>query len=359
MVPVHRGRSTRAGRSTASARWRLAAAGTGLALVTAVGILGAVSHRSGGAPPPRRPAHVTASQPHRPASAEVWAPGWQNRVRPAVAALANDLPDVYERGCHANHRQTTVTVCADGPQDAGHAVLTIGDSHAASWQPALAALAEELHWRNLSATKSACTVWDVPTTVVAAPAGYTACDTWRHNAFALAERVHPAVVILHSAVPWNYMLDAAGRQITRWADKPPALTRAVRSSVTSARRSGAKVVVMLDVPMASAPLAMSTAALQDCLAAAAAPTACDFPSTAAELSRQVLRTAAVAAGAVVVDPYPVICPGRMCHVVQGDTVAYRNAGHLTRTYALQLRGWVAAWLRPLVTSAPPHRATRQ
>jgi hypothetical protein len=273
-------------------------------------------------------------------------------VHPPVSALAGDLPDVYARGCHGSATQTAVTLCTDGSRDSGRTVLTIGDSHAVSWQPALAALAVAGRWRSLGATKTACTVWDVPTTVAVSPGGYTACDTWRHNAFALAQRLRPDVVILHSAVPWNYMLDAHGRRITRWADKGTALARAVRSSVASARRSGAVVVAMLDIPIAPG-------VVQGCLRTAVSPAECDFPSATVHRSRAVHRAAATAVGAVVVDPYAAICPARTCHVVQAGVVVYRNGGHLTRTYALHRRGWVASWLDPLLAGVRRREATGQ
>jgi hypothetical protein len=251
---------------------------------------------------------------------------------------------VYARGCHADGPTTAVTLCADGDPRSATTVLTLGDSHAANWQPALASLARAGHWRHLSATKTACTVWDVPTAVALAHGRYTACETWRRAAFALAVRLHPAVVILHSAVPWNYLLDSRGRPVTRWADRGPALTRAVAASVAAVRPSGATVVVMLDGPMAGA--------VQECLAAASAPGRCAFPSAADMASRVVLRRAAERAGAVVVDPYPVLCPGRRCPVVRDGLVLYRNGGHLTTLFVLHLRGWVAGWLYPLLGPLP-------
>jgi hypothetical protein len=336
------------------------AAAAGLLLVAAAGFWVSATPWGGGERPSRDPAAAGTDRPsaagtpsrHQAAfrppgdrtGAIAWAPGWRHRLRPPPSALADDLPDIYARGCQADAAQTVVTVCADGPRS-GHTVLTIGDSHAASWHPALAALAVAGHWRYVSATKMACTVWDVPTVVVASRGRYTACDTWRRNAFALAERLRPAVVILHSAVPWSYMLDPRGRRITRLADAAQALTGAVRRSVTSARRSGAVVVVMPDGPSVRG-------SMRFCLRAAVAPTACDVPTTVDSRGRAVLLAAATAAGAVVADPYPVICPGRTCHVVQDDIVVFRDGGHLTRTYVLHRRGWVASWLGPLLADGP-------
>jgi hypothetical protein len=148
-------------------------------------------------------------------------------------------------------------------------------------------------------------------------------------------------VILHSTIPWTAMLDAHGRPVVDREARERAFARGLASSVAAVRPSGATVVVMQDTPGAPFPVAA-------CLEAAAQPSDCTFPSGIGRSSRQVVRAAAVAARAVVVDPYPVVCPAPRCPVVVGDVVVYRAGGHLTRTYALRERPWVRSWLRPLL-----------
>jgi peptidoglycan/LPS O-acetylase OafA/YrhL len=269
------------------------------------------------------------------------APPWQQTVRPHITELAADLADVYARDCQASARDVEVKTCVDGDEDAPKTVFMIGDSHAATWQPPLKSLAETDHWRYLSATKGACTVWDVSADVAYAGGRYTECEQWRRNAFALAAAEKPAVVILHSSVPWGALLDARGRPA---ADRAATLRRGVTSSVTAARRSGATVIAMLDTPGATGPVPIQT-----CLATAAKPERCDFPSAIDGPTRAVVRKAAEAAGAIVVDPYPVVCPAATCPAVRDRLVVYRDGGHLTKTYALHLRPWVRSWLDRFLT----------
>jgi hypothetical protein len=266
-------------------------------------------------------------------------PRWQDNVRPAITELGADTADAYARDCQNGARAVEVRTCVDGVRDAERTVFMIGDSHALNWQPPLKSLAEEEGWRYLSATKGACTVWDVPTDVYYAGGRYHACEQWRRNAFALAAAERPDVVVLHSTVPWDSMLDADGRKET---DRAAALARGVAATVTAVRRSGATVVAMLDTP--------GYPSVQACLATAKSPERCDFPSFRDDPARTVVREAAEAAGAVVVDPYPVVCPGTNCEVVHdGRLVVYRDGGHLTKTYALHQRPWVQSWLDPLLS----------
>jgi hypothetical protein len=314
------------------------AAAAGVALVCLLGVLTACG--GAGAPP-----HGPSTTPPAPASARAGpgaATSWRDELRPPLDRLAGDRADLYPRKCQAGTRDTAVKLCADGPADARRTVLGLGDSHANNWQPAYQALARDGRWRYLSGTKGRCSIWDVATDIPALGGRYRACDTWRHHAFALAARTRPDVVVAHARFPWGYMLDSAGRPVR---DDGAALAAAVTSTVRHLRRSGGTVVVMLDSPTAT-----GKDSVEHCLRTATTPAACGFPSLTGAVERTVARRAAERAGAVVVDPYPLLCPGRTCPVVRGHIVLYRDGGHLTRTYVLSERGWVRSWLYPLLAT---------
>jgi peptidoglycan/LPS O-acetylase OafA/YrhL len=296
---------------------RTAAIGLGASVLAAVTVLGAA-----------------AFTPARP---------WQDNVRPRLATIADDEADVYARGCHADPAETTPLVCADGPAGGTATVLALGDSHAATWQPAFATLARGEGWRFLNVTKSACPGWDVPTRDPSGGSGaYGPCAQWRQNAFDLAARERPDLVILHSAVPWKSMLTRGGKPV---ASPAASLRAAVAATVARLRQTGATVVVLLDTPAASGKVPV-----QKCLATADGAGRCDFPSQIGAPERTVVRQAAKAAGAVVVDPYPVVCPGARCEVVQDGIVVYRDNHHLTKTYVLHRQAWVRSWLDPLLAA---------
>ncbi len=58
-------------------------------------------------------------------------------------------------GCHVQTGKSKAKVCTYGDKDSSTKVLLFGDSHAASWLPALDALGKSQHWRILNLTKSA------------------------------------------------------------------------------------------------------------------------------------------------------------------------------------------------------------
>jgi peptidoglycan/LPS O-acetylase OafA/YrhL len=267
---------------------------------------------------------------------------WQKRVEPQIPALAEDISDVYARACHAPHHVTDVVVCADGDPGSATTVVTLGDSRAASWQPAFQSLARQEGWRYLSVTKSACTAWDVPIYNSHVGGRYVDCETWRHDAFARVSRERPDVVVLHGDMPWDEMLGDGGGEVS---DRPATLRAAVTSSVTSLRRSGATVVALLETPEATLEVPV-----QQCLAMSADPSRCAFRADPGAPERAVVAEAARAAGAVVIDPYPVVCPGTRCHSVQDDVIVFRDASHLTRSYVLHRRPWVRSWLEPLLAA---------
>jgi peptidoglycan/LPS O-acetylase OafA/YrhL len=271
------------------------------------------------------------------------APPWQQTVRPHITELATDRSDLYGRKCLTAPRDTDVTACADGDLRADTTVLMMGDSYSVSWHPAFQSLAWEGRWRYVSLTKASCPAWDVPIAASSGGVRYTECEQWRRGALARIATVRPDIVVLHSRNTWTQLLDADGRPA---ADRAAALSRGVTSTVTAARRSGATVVVLLDIPLA---LGMETGQrVQDCLATARDPADCSFPSRRDAPQRAVVRRAAAAAGAVTVDPYPVICPEAECRAVQDRIAVYRDSGHLTKTYALHQRPWVRSWLGPLL-----------
>jgi hypothetical protein len=268
---------------------------------------------------------------------------WQQDVRPPIEELASDTSDIYDRECQSVSGWTRAKVCTDGPEG-GQKVMIIGDSHGASWATPMQSLAEQEQWQYFNVTKARCSIWDVPTLL--AGKRYVACEKWRVNALRAATAERPDVIVLHSTIPWEQMLDDEGQPV---ADREAALADAVTASVRAMRRTGATVVAMLDTPTATA---KDGVPVESCLATADDPAECDFPSRSGSPERAVLREAAEKAGAVVVDPYPAICPDSVCTVVQDGVVVYRDAGHLTRTYALDQRQWVRSWLRPLLAARP-------
>lgn len=73
-----------------------------------------------------------------------------------LASAREDFPQVYLDGCVQQLGRSSVITCEHGDPDADVTVMLTGGSHAAHWFPALEALADQRHWRLVTATKDAC-----------------------------------------------------------------------------------------------------------------------------------------------------------------------------------------------------------
>ncbi|AST94434.1 acyltransferase [Sutcliffiella cohnii] len=78
-------------------------------------------------------------------------------VKPSPIQARQDLPKVYEDGCHQNQTDTNVIECIYGEtENAKYTVALVGGSHSAHWLSALEEIAISESIKILSYTKSAC-----------------------------------------------------------------------------------------------------------------------------------------------------------------------------------------------------------
>ena len=98
-------------------------------------------------------------------------------------AASDDLPKVYDNGCHADFAEVASGECSFGDADSAFTVVLFGDSHAAQWFPALEALATDNGWRLVSLTKSACPSFLFEPQNGSPNGAYIECGHWREFAF--------------------------------------------------------------------------------------------------------------------------------------------------------------------------------
>ena len=76
---------------------------------------------------------------------------------PTALQARNDIPKVYEDGCHQNQGNAEVIECEYGvTSNETYTIALVGGSHSAHWLPALEKIAEKENIKILSYTKSAC-----------------------------------------------------------------------------------------------------------------------------------------------------------------------------------------------------------
>ena len=255
---------------------------------------------------------------------------------PPLTEARDDVPAIYENGCHLTQPETEPRECVFGVSDAAATVVLIGDSHAAQWFPALERLATERGWRLVALTKSACTpaaltVWN--TTFKRA---YTECDTWRA---AVQDRVMeeaPELVIVVSSHPYPSV--ANGQRAS--ADDGTALANGLAATLRSLVALADHVLLLADTPkFAVDPPECLSAHLDDVLG-------CSEPRATMLDPDWTAREAATAAtaGAAFVDPTGWACPTDPCPAVVGRFLVYRDQHHLATPYVLALRDRLAAAL---------------
>jgi peptidoglycan/LPS O-acetylase OafA/YrhL len=265
-------------------------------------------------------------------------------LTPTLAQAYYDLPSGYADGCHLDFGTVEPPACTYGPPDAQVPVVLLGDSHAQQWLPALQRLAEERGWRLRAITKGACpmveaTVWNYPL-----KRAYRECDAWRERALELIEEEEAELVILASADMYD-LVDEQGGLLKDGeggtAAEAATWDAALVSYLSRVAERAPHVVVLADTPRVGYDPA-------ECLATEARIEACDSGADGMidEAYRDREAAAARQAGVELLSATEWLCsgPDGACPLVRGPYLVYRDAHHLTATFAAQLASRLGAAL---------------
>ena len=242
---------------------------------------------------------------------------------------ATETTSAYRRaGCHVeSSSDTRVNSCVLGDRGGALTVALVGDSHAAHWMPALEAWAERRGGvRVLGYTKNACTMVDVEVLTSGRP--YRECDVWRAAVLERLEAQAPDVVLV------------AGSAHLPLVDAPDEADRGVRTGLwreglrrtLAALPEQSRVSVLADTPefAESVPRCLS-ANLDDTDACAVGRRVGVDPGWVAWERRTTED-----AGHRYVELTDWFCSATRCGVVSGNTLLYRDHGHLTEAWARSL-----------------------
>ncbi|MBL3699747.1 acyltransferase family protein [Leucobacter luti] len=246
---------------------------------------------------------------------------------PTAVDARNDNPVVYASGCHADQGFTEHPGCTLGNADAETTLALVGDSHAASWVPALQEIAAKNDLRLRVYTKSACGFADVAT-VAGGDARYDACSDWNERVMEQLIAEQPDLVLTTNSVE---------RKV--WDDGPLTMSESVQPFSDGLRRSweslnaaGIPVTVIRDVPRMDIDVPECVSAnpgnLAECAVARA--TAVDAQATPEINAQRGLSETGL------VDLTNWICPAEACAPVIGNVLVWRDGHHLTATYSATL-----------------------
>ena len=242
-----------------------------------------------------------------------------SNMRPSLAKVYDDRPEVYGDGCVAIGVDDKLNPCRYGPATASVKIVLIGDSHAAQWFPPMQVIAEGNGLELIVLAKGGC-----PLPAVSIPTATLArtCPIWRDKAVQFIADEQPDLVIVTSSrhypntdAEWRAgFVTTLGRlkgltpRLLLLGDNPD--TRADPSTCLSAHLRDVEACTN------SRAHAVSTGKLE------------------AE------RSAAAEAGARFVDTSDWLCTATDCPVIIGDILIFRDVTHLT-TFA-------AEWFTPML-----------
>jgi len=296
-----------------------------LALAGIVGHGAAIALHTGAGPgPDQTPVVSLTADQHLPSD-----------LTPKLAKAFDDQPASYADGCHLQPGQSKAKVCVYGDKHGSRKVLLFGDSHAASWLPALDTLGKSEHWQILNLTKSAC---PIPSVTVAVRGKVAPdCAAWRTNALAKIKSIHPDLVIATSI---DHVYTIPGKT---GAAFQPAWQAGMTTTLAALRTRADQVILLGDSPLWGQEAPVCLRAHQSNVSKCATKRSLAvFPDKIASA-----RQAATDAGVAFADTTPITCVADPCPVVVGRYLLLRDDSHMTATWSRHLAPDLKALLAPV------------
>lgn len=290
-------------------RRKLTAAGTGYALVCAVGCVAITAGTAFGlnAIPGRSDPEITA------------------RIAEATADLGED----YRNGCHLGFDATEQPECRFA-RLSGPRVVLWGDSHAAQWFTPLVAAGGNAGWTVEAWTKTSCptaqvTIWYPPSRSI-----YGACDTWRRERLMALLQDPPDLLILGNySRYYGWIYDVAGGGPASRTMAETLWSRGFAATAELLLDAGIPVIDLHDTPQ-------MYVSYKDCLSAGNW-SACYRPRREALAGMQSPAIKSPLYSRF--DLSNVLCDQQICRAAVGKTILYRDSEHLSATYALTLQDY--------------------
>ncbi|SCF28341.1 Peptidoglycan/LPS O-acetylase OafA/YrhL, contains acyltransferase and SGNH-hydrolase domains [Micromonospora chokoriensis] len=320
---------------------RMGLVATGMTVIAGIGL-----HLAVRPPPSPGPAELAGAVPGAPpGDGRTGAPVDRfARITPDPLGARDDLPDVYRDDCVTQAQDASLRSCTYGDRDSAVEVAVAGDSHAAHWVPALQAIATERGWRLVTYIKTTCSFLKAPITV--AGRSDPSCTEWNSRLRrALTGERRPRLLIVSSVTQIPLVDGSTPPPGSATADAQTVALSETWSEVTAA---GLPLVVIRDTPSFTVDMAECVSAHRERLTACAQPR-----ERALAWGVPQERAAAAVPDARLADLNAVICPTERCPAVIGGLLVYRDAHHLTATYARSLAPQLHERLRQLVSPRLP------
>lgn len=252
--------------------------------------------------------------------------------RPLPSQARNDLSAVYADDCVVAYHDTDQRQCIYGDTTAAARMVLIGDSHAASYFPAVNASAKRLGFRLDVRIKLGCTTADVVQWHYKFDKPFVECTQWR-TGLMTDLRANPAdvVIMVNADNPPPLVFDPAADERMPTARGRAAWIKGYARTLLALRATGVTVIALRDNPRVPGVIA-------DCVSMHMEnPEQCNFPrrfglpEPAADMT-----AAALVPGISTIDLSSRICDWTTCYAVREGILAWQKGNHYTATFARTL-----------------------
>ena len=251
-------------------------------------------------------------------------------LQPSLANASHDYPKPYFDGCHTQQNMIqNLNKCEYGNLKSKTTVILFGDSHALSWFPTLEKLALYKNWKLISLTMSSCWPASIPAWNSTTKILMTNCEMWRDSAFTQLAKIKPKYIFVAGTSGFS-TLDANG-QVAVGQTRVDIWRKGMNETLNKLVADTSKVFYIADYPIATSdPI--------NCLSHAKSLISCVIPLNAAVNFNwlQLEHDVVIENGAIFIDATELICETDPCAPISNNLIKYRDAGHLTATFAKSL-----------------------
>ncbi len=261
-------------------------------------------------------------------------------LRDSVTPLPAQAKAVADPYCDKRERSRLLTACGFGaaPDDAVHTFAVVGDSHAANFKTALAAVTLAKRWRGVSIVRNSCPA-TMGTPILPSPLSSRRCRDWNRQV--------RAWLAGHREVDTVFLTAHRGARVkaTGGRSAGAAVRAGYRDEIRALLALGKRVVVIRDPPS-------SSKVQMDCVATALraglpAARTCTLKRSVALRADEVVEAArGLRSGRVqIIDFTRQFCDPTRCFAIIGGVLARHDATHLTQTFAATLGPFLVRALR--------------
>ena len=271
-----------------------------------------------------------------------------SNLKPALSKAAHDKAP-NRADCLTPNGRSWPVACAYGSKDSPTRVVLVGDSHAIMWSSAIREAVAPLSWRLTIMTKGACP----PVLGIHVPSQFKtdrgkSCRAWRRNVIDKLQADPPDLIVLASSDSYKLLTikGAATKRSARASIWKQGLKRTIAALPQSSR-----VLVLGDVPH-------NSRNPRGCLSRNKKDMSACVSYDNNQLMRQIedaWRQAAKDKGAQFRTLKGKICSYQPCPLVQGNILMWRDKGHITEKFAVQLTPAVRTLLEQSLSSPAQRR----